>query len=186
MKIDIDDFTTKFKNTFDSFLSSCPLEVLPEISKVGVTLYIRYYLEGHSSFIERYFPFDFDVSVKDNIFKIKTSLVQELYPVLTKEVTLEKEVSPEKKLELLKQGVLTASTVANYKEYETVNENYVLVRIIQKDRTLHLLKDGDIYTCNIEAPLYYFRTYLLSNMDKANKVFKDSQGTLKKLVKENK
>lgn len=171
MLIDIDEFTSTFSKKLDSFLASCPLEVLKETSLTGVTLHI-YINEGGKKILKsESFTFNFDITVKENIHNIKTFLIDNYYPVLRKEIVSYLEVSASKKLELLKKGEITAEEAINYKEEKTTFEDYTLTRILMKQRLLHLLKDGILYECKLLVPLVYFRQNLLDNYEKARKMF---------------
>lgn len=182
MRIDNSQFKEDFTKRFDSFILSSPLSMLYDLSTLGVDLHIEHKEEGKPCFKTSGFLFDFSRSAKENIFDIKEYLIENEYPVLTKVQDTYTEVSGREKVDLLKSGDITAAEAVDYKIKKTIEESYVVVRVLPNQNIIHLKKDDTLFSCKFVMPLFYFRQHLSSNLEKANELFNSSVETLTEIT----
>jgi len=180
---DNENFKIEFFKRFDSFRGSTPVEMVYDVHTISVDIHIRQLVDGKICYETFTYHFDFNKNVKENIYDIKQILIDKYYPRLSRVVTIQKDVSASDKAKMITSGKLSVSEALDYTEEYKLLEEYTIIRVLSSQNVIHLLKDDELYECQLVMPLYFFRQYLTPNLAKANQMFRDSVDYIKLLPK---
>ena len=145
--MEIKDFLSGFRKSFQNFCSKAPVVIRYFISEVGVSLSI----EDPTLSYEYLFNFEFDV--KENIKRIKDWLLVNAYPILLKQVDRYEKYSQEELAIKIRDGEVTLSeslklrkTISEFFEFRIerviIGKNQIFIRDLttQEERIYFLSK----------------------------------------------
>ena len=98
----IEDFKKVFEKKFSNFCKKAPILMSYMLMDDRVSIY-QYDDDSQSKRLFD-FPFDFEVTIKENIRHIKEILLEKYYPIMTQEIITTEKYSPEELNQLISKG----------------------------------------------------------------------------------
>ena len=152
-KIDVDKFNREFNKRFANFCMKAPLSLSYALSGDKLKLYKE---PDDSLLLE--FPFDYSKSVKENIFRIRESLVQFHYPRFI--ISKQTEVQPDTGTLASKyeSGEISVDELLNYKEFKVTETEYIIERVIYMRDELFIRNESTdtLERYKMKMPVTYF------------------------------
>jgi len=112
-------FKETFNKKFSNFCRKAPIFLSYVQLADGVDIYLHRATNSESNKPVRkrekifHYDFDFDISIKENIFNIRKELVKNWYPIMVKKVTYEKPVDSHSLNKMVEEGEITLNDIGS-------------------------------------------------------------------------
>jgi len=151
-KINVNKYINKFNKSFTNFCKNAPISL--EYTIVGKD-YIKVIDSDSKKEIIQHF--NFEKTIKENIYEIKVKLIQNMYPRVIKRTVIEEPLSQIEIEKLIDKGYSIGEASIQKKEIVTDIE-YIITKVIVKQDRLFLQntknKEEKILTLNIPVVLF--------------------------------
>lgn len=178
-KIDSKEYKSLFVEKFTNFAEKSPVIISFATDDIGVTVV-------HENSGRKYFyPWDYVTPVKMFIHEIKKDLISNHYPRISREVEVERSLTPEEQASYIANGVALDDVPSTIKE--KVSELYRIDKIIVMKDDFVIVNEKTFqqfcYHMNTSAFSYLrsYRTGKFDDIEEAGRVFFNNSTLVKEL-----
>ena len=178
-KIDSKEYKSLFIEKFTSFAEKSPVIISFATDDIGVTVV-------HENSGKKYFyPWDYVVPIKMFIHEIKKDLISNHYPRISREVLVERALTPEEQASYIAEGVSIEEVPTTVTE--KVTELYRIDKIIVMKDEFVIVNEKTLqqYCYHMKSSAFaYLRSYRtgkFSDIEEAGRVFFDNCTLVKEL-----
>ena len=154
-KINVEVFQKEFRKKFDNFCRKAPLLLTYSLTEESISMYEE--LESKRRFLFKY-EFNFEVSVKENIKRIKDILLKQVYPVMTQKEIIDESYTSEELNDMVQRGEITLDEAPNIRKKTESIVNWRIERVIVPRDELFIrnLSVDKVYRYKLKYPVTIF------------------------------
>lgn len=162
-KINVEQFQKEFRKKFDNFCKKAPLLLTYSLTDESISLYED--LLDKRKFLFKY-EFNFEVSVKENIKRIKDILLEQVYPILIQKEVVDDLYTPEELNKMVQRGEITLDEAPNIRKNTENTINWRIERVIVPRDELFIrnMTTNKIYRYKMKFPVTIFLKKLRVSM----------------------
>jgi hypothetical protein len=162
-KINVEMFQREFRKKFDNFCRKAPLLMTYTLSEESISIFEE--LDSKRRLLFKY-EFNFEVTVKENIKRIKDILLSQVYPILIQTETIDESYTSEELNQMVQNKEITLDEAPNIRKKTTNNITWRIERVIVPRDELFIrnLLTNKIYRYRMKYPVTIFLKKLRNNL----------------------